>query len=249
MGDCKVHSHDQCMPLCRCGSPTRAQVGGQLPGLSNHVSMPAQGPCALCGKISMIKHQPTQLAVAFEGMGVEAIRDRLRRAGVQLHFEKPEAEVVCFKGGRDCYRTIRTALGAANAYTPRARRKPVGEVDVLESTSGRRVGVGAGGEMVEPAVVEAVVARVAAKAEVARAAAAREVVEVVEPVEVVQPEGPVQPVEREAVEPVVDEGEPVEVVDDEGGARAQQAQQAQQQAQQQPQQQPQQARASQQTQP
>ena len=197
--------------------------------------MPAQGPCALCGKISMIKHQPTQLAVAFEGMGVEAIRDRLRRAGVQLHFEKPEAEVVCFKGGRPCYRTIRTALGAANAYTPRERRKPVGEVDVLKSTSGRRVGVGAGGEMVEPAVVEAVVAR--------------EVVEVVEPVEVVQPEGPVQPVEREAVELAVDEGEPVEVVDDEGEARAQQAQQAQQQAQQQPQQQPQQARASQQTQP
>ena len=45
--------------------------------------MPPPKPCALCGMISMPLYKPQRLDVAFGGIGVQAIRERLERAGVQ----------------------------------------------------------------------------------------------------------------------------------------------------------------------
>jgi len=57
----KLNGFNQCTPLCRCGSPTRAQVSRQRPSPST----PIQGKCALCGKKGMVHNLAEVQAARF----------------------------------------------------------------------------------------------------------------------------------------------------------------------------------------
>lgn len=97
--------------------------------------MPVQGPCTVCGQKSLTKHKPVGLDVAFGGRGVQSMRRALRRAGVTFHFARPDAAVVCFTLRR-CYKNLRDALIAADAYTVQVRQKAVHEVTALKTSFG-----------------------------------------------------------------------------------------------------------------
>ena len=135
-GGCSPTRATASAPLRLAPSASAVVRGGSGEGHDSlSQGMPPQGPCALCGRISLTKHKPIGLDEAFGGMGVRAMRRTLRRAAVVLHFEKPKAGVICFTG-RPCYTNLRDALLAADAYTRRERQTAVSEVHVLTTTIG-----------------------------------------------------------------------------------------------------------------
>ena len=64
--------------------------------------------CVVCGKISHLKHKPVEVAAAFDGLGMDAMRVALQGTGFDLGHTS--GTVLCSAAGRRCYYNLKARL-------------------------------------------------------------------------------------------------------------------------------------------